>query len=71
MWQIFSLSYLNLPSELKYISNKIGKLKILKCDLCESTAAGQSIEQWMQNLMPHYITAHPEVMNDSPKTKEN
>lgn len=46
-------------------------LKILKCDFCESTAAGQSIEQWMQNLMPHYMTAHTEVMNDSPKTKEN
>jgi hypothetical protein len=46
-------------------------MKILKCDLCETTAEGETFEQWMQNLMPHYMQAHPEVMNDPEKTKED
>lgn len=46
-------------------------MKTLKCDLCEATAAGETFEQWMQNLMPHYMQAHAEVMNDPNKTKED
>jgi hypothetical protein len=44
-------------------------MKTLKCDLCETTVAGETFEQWMQNLMPHYMTAHADVMNDPNKTK--
>ncbi len=43
----------------------------LTCDLCETAVAGESFEQWMQNLMPHYMQAHPEVMKDPNKTKED
>ncbi|MBK6979378.1 MAG: hypothetical protein IPH28_21720 [Cytophagaceae bacterium] len=46
-------------------------MKTLKCDLCDTTAAGETFEQWMQNLMPHYMSAHPEVMTDPSKTKED
>lgn len=44
-------------------------MKTLKCDLCEVTAQGETFEQWMQNLMPHYTHAHADVMNDPSKTK--
>lgn len=39
-------------------------MKILKCDLCDATATGETFEQWMENLQPHYMQAHPEVMSD-------
>lgn len=37
-------------------------MKTLKCDLCEVTAQGETFEDWMQNLMPHYMQAHADVM---------
>ncbi|MEK7227913.1 MAG: hypothetical protein AAB681_00990 [Patescibacteria group bacterium] len=40
-------------------------MKILKCDLCEVTAEGETFEAWMQNLMPHYMEAHADVMKTS------
>lgn len=46
-------------------------MKTLKCDLCESVAGGETFEVWMQNLMPHYMEAHADVMNDPSKTKED
>ncbi len=46
-------------------------MKTLKCDLCEVTAEGETFEQWMQNLMPHYMQTHAEVMNDTNKGKED
>ena len=46
-------------------------MKTLKCDLCETTAVGETFEQWLQNLMPHYMQAHAEVMNDPNKTKKD
>ena len=46
-------------------------MKTLKCDLCQATAEGETFEAWMQALMPHYIQAHAEVMNDPSKTKED
>lgn len=46
-------------------------MKTLKCDLCEITAEGEAFEAWMQNLMPHYMQAHADVMNDPSKTKED
>ncbi len=46
-------------------------MKTLKCDLCEATAEGETFEAWMQNLMPHYMQAHADVMSDQNKTKED
>ncbi len=46
-------------------------MKTLSCDLCEHEAQGETFEEWMNALKPHYVQAHPEVMNDSSKTKED
>ena len=46
-------------------------MKTLKCDLCEVTAEGETFEEWMQALYPHYIEAHADVMEESNKTKED
>lgn len=46
-------------------------MKTLKCDLCDATASGETFEEWMQALMPHYKEAHADVMNDPTKTKED
>ena len=46
-------------------------MKTLKCDLCNVTAEGDTFAAWMQALMPHYSEAHPEVMRDTSKTKED
>jgi hypothetical protein len=39
-------------------------MKTLKCDLCDVTAEGETFEEWMTALRPHYMEAHAEVMND-------
>jgi len=39
-------------------------MKILSCDLCEVTARGETFEEWMKDLHPHYLAAHIDVMND-------
>jgi len=39
-------------------------MKTLKCDLCEVTAQGETFEEWMNALKPHYMQVHPEVMKD-------
>ena len=39
-------------------------MKSLKCDLCGVTAEGEIFEDWMKALMPHYMEAHAEVMNN-------
>ena len=46
-------------------------MKTLKCDLCDYEAQGETFEAWMEALKPHYFNAHPEVMKDSSKTKED
>lgn len=46
-------------------------MKTLKCDLCEHEAQGETFEEWMQVLMPHYKAAHADVMNDPSKTKKD
>jgi len=43
-------------------------MKTLKCDLCEVTVEGETFEEWMEALKPHYGVAHARVMNDSSKT---
>ncbi len=37
-------------------------MKTLKCDLCDATAEGETFEDWMKALMPHYMQAHADVM---------
>jgi hypothetical protein len=39
-------------------------MKTLKCDLCEVTAEGETFEQWMKALQPHYMEAHADVAKD-------
>jgi len=39
-------------------------MKTLKCDMCEVTAEGETFEEWMKALRPHYMEAHADVMND-------
>ena len=50
---------------------QVSVVKTLKCDLCEVTADGETFEEWMQALRPHYGEAHADVMNDSSRTKEH
>ncbi len=44
-------------------------MKTMKCDLCEATASGETFEEWMVALRPHYMEAHADVMSDPTKTK--
>ncbi|PIW37255.1 MAG: hypothetical protein COW24_00955 [Candidatus Kerfeldbacteria bacterium CG15_BIG_FIL_POST_REV_8_21_14_020_45_12] len=44
-------------------------MKTLKCDLCETTAEGETFEDWMEALRPHYMETHSEVMTDPSKTE--
>ena len=37
-------------------------MKTLKCDLCDHEAQGETFEEWMNALKPHYAEAHAEVM---------
>ena len=46
-------------------------MKTVKCDLCDATASGETFEEWMKALYPHYAEAHPEIMADPTKTKED
>ena len=46
-------------------------MKTLKCDLCEVTAEGETFEEWMKALHPHYTEAHAETMKDSNHTEED
>jgi len=46
-------------------------MKTLKCDLCDVSAQGETFEEWMEALKPHYAEAHADVMSDSSKTKED
>ncbi len=39
-------------------------MKTLPCDLCDATAEGDTFASWMQALMPHYMEAHADVMNN-------
>ena len=45
-------------------------MKTLKCDLCDVTVEGETFEEWMNALRPHYMETHADVMNDSGNGKE-
>ena len=40
-------------------------MKALKCDLCDHVAEGETFDDWMMALRPHYMEAHADVMSDS------
>ena len=46
-------------------------MKTLKCDLCDHEAQGETFEEWMKALMPHYMEAHADVMNNPDHTVED
>ena len=46
-------------------------MKTLSCDLCDVTAGGETFEEWMTALRPHYMEAHADVMNNASHTKED
>jgi len=37
-------------------------MKTLKCDLCDHEAEGETFEDWMNALKPHYAEAHADFM---------
>lgn len=43
-------------------------MKKLKCDLCDHETQGETFEQWMEALKPHYAEAHMDFMK---KQSEN
>ena len=46
-------------------------MKTLKCDLCETTAEGETFEEWTNKLKPHYAEAHIDFMQQKGElTKE-
>lgn len=46
-------------------------MKILKCDLCDHEAQGETFEEWMRALMPHYMEVHADVMNNPEHTEKD
>ena len=45
-------------------------MKTLKCDLCEVKVQGETFDEWMKALMPHYMESHADVMNNPKNGKE-
>ena len=37
-------------------------MKTLSCDLCDEALTAQTFEEWMQLMMPHYMSKHADVM---------
>ena len=37
-------------------------MKTLKCDLCDHETQGNTFEEWMEALKPHYAEAHADFM---------
>lgn len=37
-------------------------MKTLKCDLCDHEVQGETFEEWMEALKPHYMEAHADFM---------
>ena len=45
-------------------------MKTLTCDLCDHVAQGETFEEWMNELKPHYAEAHADVMESKKGTPE-
>ncbi|MEM7610934.1 MAG: hypothetical protein AAF270_04615 [Pseudomonadota bacterium] len=46
-------------------------MKTLSCDLCDETAEGETFEDWMMALRPHYMQAHADVMQNASHTEQD
>lgn len=46
-------------------------MKVLTCDLCDYEAQGNTFEEWMQALHPHYVEKHADVMSNAAHTEED
>jgi hypothetical protein len=46
--------------ELK--SDNVRHMKTLTCDICDFQASGETFENWMEALKPHYAEAHADIM---------
>jgi len=46
-------------------------MKTLTCDLCDHEAQGETFEEWMSALKPHYMTAHAAVMQQHTSSPED
>lgn len=51
-------------------SSEESDMKALKCDLCDHVAEGETFEDWMMALRPHYMEAHADVTGDSSRGKD-
>ncbi len=38
-------------------------MKTMKCDLCDHEAEGETFEEWMETIKPHYMEAHKDVID--------
>ena len=45
-------------------------MKTVTCDLCDHEAKGETFEQWMNALKPHYAEAHADVMKGKANVNE-
>ncbi|MEO1596849.1 MAG: hypothetical protein AAFS02_16535 [Pseudomonadota bacterium] len=45
-------------------------MKQLSCDLCDHVAEGETFEDWLMALRPHYMEAHADVMQDASRGQE-
>ena len=45
-------------------------MKQMKCDLCDHVAEGETFEEWMNNLKPHYMEMHADVIKNPQNGKE-
>ena len=45
-------------------------MKKLICDLCNYEAQGETFEEWMDALKPHYAQAHADAMQSKQGTPE-
>ncbi|HJN85059.1 MAG TPA: hypothetical protein QF873_01925 [Patescibacteria group bacterium] len=45
-------------------------MKTMECDLCDATTSGETLEDWMMALMPHYKEAHADVISAEGKAEE-
>ncbi len=42
-------------------------MKTLTCDLCDHEAQGETFEEWMKALHPHYMETHADVIKNASK----
>lgn len=45
-------------------------MKTLKCDLCDHEAQGETFEEWMEAMKPHYAEAHAGFMQQQGEKSE-